>query len=317
MQLIRGLCFDQNMAGCALTIGNFDGLHLGHQSLIKEVVRIARARKIPSVLMTFEPHPNEFFAKKSAVRLMSFRAKCQYLSEWGIDYLLCVRFNRKFSEMSALDFVQELLIQKLGVQALVIGDDFRFGAGRLGDVSLLQEFSKSLKFSLSQMPSLFIEGERVSSTGIRQALAEGNLKRVEQFLGRSYSILGRVSYGAQRGRELGYPTANIVIPRNKPAISGVFAVQVKGLSDAPLPGVACLGTRPMFDAGRYILEVHIFDFNETIYGHLIEVEFLEKLRDEKVFGSPEELMAQMDEDARQAGKKGGGRRPPRNKNPRA
>jgi riboflavin kinase/FMN adenylyltransferase len=293
----------KKISSCALTIGNFDGVHLGHQALIAEVVNIANALKIPSVLMTFEPHPDEFFTGKSSIRLMRPRDKYQRLHELGIDYVLRVRFNREFSAIDATDFVEDFLLKQLGMRALVIGDDFRFGAKRSGDIHLLEKLSKTRGFSVSQIATLMIDGERVSSTRIRVALAEGNFRLVEKLLGRPYHISGRVTHGDKRGRQLGYPTANIVLPWKNPPIKGVFTVQVKGLSEQAKRGVASLGNRPMFDGARYWLEVHIFDFNQEIYGQLIEVEFLEKLRDEKVFGSVEELIQQMDEDASMAKKR--------------
>lgn len=301
MQLIRGLHnLKDKISHCALTIGNFDGLHLGHQALIQKTIELAREQKIPSVLMTFEPNPNEFFTQKTETRLMRLRDKYQRLSLWGLDYLFCIRFNKAFSQMSAEHFVRDLLLKQLGLQVLVIGDDFRFGAKRLGDAALLEKMSKENNFSLTQIPSLIIEGERVSSTRIRKALAESHFSLVEKLLDRPYSLSGRVSHGDKRGRELGYPTANIILPRRNPPIQGIFVVQVKGLSNHALRAVASLGTRPMFDGKRYLLEANIFDFNHDIYGQLIEVEFLHKLRDEKTFSSLPELIQAIDEDARKA-----------------
>ncbi len=303
MQFIREIKrLSQKISSCALTIGNFDGVHLAHQALISELVKIAKARHIPSVVMTFEPHPTEFFTGKPCVRLMSFRDKYQRLKELGLDYLLCIRFNREFSQVSAEDFVENILLKELSMKVVVIGDDFRFGANRSGDVNLLKKMSSPKGFTLVQLPALEIEGERVGSTRIRQALSKGDLALAQKLLGHPFSISGRVCHGDKRGREFGYPTANIALPRENPAINGIFAAEVKGLSDKSMRAVASLGTRPMFEGKHYVLEVNIFNFSQDIYGRLIEVEFLEKLRDEKKFDSVEELIQQMHEDARMAGR---------------
>lgn len=298
MKFIRGLHqFKEPLAESVITIGNFDGVHLGHQKLIEKVVQLAKMQKIPSVLIAFEPHPKEFFSKKPNPHLMGLRDKYKKLKQLGIDYFICVHFNAAFAAIEAKDFVEQILLKKLGMRAIVLGDDFRFGARRQGDIELLKHLGGVHGFSVHQQPTLSINGERVSSTRVRKTLAEGDLDLTQQLLGRNYSISGRVTYGDQRGRTLGYPTANIALRPKYVPMTGVFIVQVRGLSDKLLPGVANLGVRPMFPGDNYLLETNIFDFDESIYGRLIEVEFLQKIRGEMIFASLSLLIAQMNQDA--------------------
>jgi riboflavin kinase / FMN adenylyltransferase len=269
----------------ALTIGNFDGVHLGHQAMLARLRAVARERGLPVGAMTFEPHPREFVAPDRApVRLTSLREKLQLLAAHGVEMTYVCRFDYRFAQTSADDFVERILARGLGVKHLVIGDDFRFGARRAGDFALLQHQAPRLGYTLESMSSVMLAGERVSSTAVREALAAGDLERATRFLGRPYSISGRVVRGDAIGRKLGYPTANVQMKHNRPPLAGIFAVNVAGVTDAVLPAVASLGVRPTVkEGGRPVLEVFLLDFSGDLYGRHLRIDFLHKFRDEEKF----------------------------------
>ena len=302
MEFIRGR---QNIApkhhGCVLTIGNFDGVHLGHQTVLRQVIAKAQELKLPSMVMTFEPQPLELFAgEKAPARLTRFREKYQQLKRVGLDRLLCVTFNAHFAQLSAEEFVRCLLVEQLGVKFLVVGDDFRFGLNRSGDFAFLVESGKRWGFEVVSTQSFCVQAQRVSSTAIREALSHDDLSLAAELLGRPYSICGRVSHGRKLGRTIGFPTANIPLHRPIAAVSGVYAVEVLGLSDQPLLGVANIGRRPTVNGTRAQLEVHLFDFNADIYGRYVEVVLRHKLRNEIKFESFGALKAQIERDAQTA-----------------
>jgi len=305
MKLIRGLShlepFDQ---GCVLTIGNFDGLHLGHAAVIKKLAERGQELGLPVVVMVFEPQPLEYFLGENAPsRLMRLREKVIEFSKLPVDNLLIVSFNRSFANGDAEQFIEDILVQKLNVKHLVIGDDFHFGKARRGNFALLKEKGKDYGFNVEDTRSYYSEGQRVSSTLIRDALGIGNLSQAKQLLGRSYSICGRIAHGDKRGRTLGYPTANIKMFRKNTPINGVFAVTMTGLEGREYQGVANVGTRPTFDGGsKVLLETHLFDFNKEIYGCYVEVHFKQKIRDEMLFLSFEQLQAQIVKDVLSAKK---------------
>lgn len=281
-----------------LAIGNFDGLHLGHRALLDRLIDKARALALPAAVMTFEPHPRELFTPEQApARLTSLREKLALLDACGIDEVFLLHFSRRFAALAAEDFIQRVLVQGLAVRHLIIGDDFRFGQGRRGDFTLLVEAGRQYGFGVEAMPTLEIAGERVSSSAVREALAAGDLEHAARLLGRPYCISGRVVHGDKIGRKLGWPTANIQLKRKKVAISGVFAATVSGLDKRHLPGAASLGVRPTLGQGlRPVLEVHLFDFDQEIYGAHVTVHFLHKLRDEMKFASFDRLAAQIAQD---------------------
>jgi riboflavin kinase/FMN adenylyltransferase len=301
MQVFRGIPRAKQRAPCALTIGNFDGVHRGHQALLARVVAAARARGIVAAVMTFEPHPRELFTPDRApMRISSLRDKLDALAEQGVDRVIVEHFNRAFASLTADAFV-ELLVDGCQARWLLVGDDFRFGARRSGDIALLQQYAARGAFELEQMPTVVEGGERISSSAVRAALAAGDLRRAEHLLGRPYRISGRVLHGRRLGREIGFPTLNLRIAHRHPAVQGVFAVRVYGLGAHPRPGVASLGLRPTVDdSGRWMLEVHLFDFSEQVYGQLVSVEFLQKLRDEERYSTLDELASAIADDARRA-----------------
>ena len=286
----------------AVTIGNFDGIHLGHQAMLARLTsRAASVGATPAVL-TFEPHPREIFTPAAApTRLTSLREKLEILRALGVAHVHVCRFTRPFAALSAEDFVRRILVDGLRARYVLVGDDFRFGAKRAGDFAFLQDMGRQFGFEAESLPTVEAAGQRASSTAVREALAAGDMAMAAQLLGRPYSISGRVVGGDQLGRKIGYPTANIQLKHNRPPLTGIFAVRVQGLDAPDWPGVASLGTRPTVHAnGRPTLEVHLFNFNQSIYRRHLRVEFLHKLRDEAKFPSLEALIAQIDEDARQA-----------------
>lgn len=290
----------------ALTIGNFDGVHLGHQAMLSRLKDAAHRLGLPACVMTFEPHPREFFAPDQApTRLTSLREKLQLLAQSEVDCVHICRFNYDFARISAEEFITRILNQELSVRWLLVGDDFRFGARRAGDFTMLQTFAAENGFAVEVMPSVIIEDQRVSSTAIRQALASGDLNSARKLLGRAYSISGRVIDGDKLGKQIGFPTANIQLKHNRPPLSGIFAVAVRGaIRSSPateLPGVASLGVRPtVHENGKPVLEVHLFDFNQEIYGHHLQVDFLHKLRDEEKYADLDTLILQIKKDVAQA-----------------
>lgn len=291
MRVIRGL-FAAALPPCALTIGNFDGLHRGHAAILAELKAIAASRSLGTAVLTFEPHPREFFARENApTRLSSLREKLEYLQAAGIDYVIVQRFNSRFAALDAKTFRDEILGQRLAARHVLVGDDFHFGAGRSGDFALLEQSSV---FEARHLPTITHEGQRVSSTAVRAALACGNLELATQLLGRPYSISGRVVQGQQIGHRLGFPTANIQLKHNRPPLRGIFVAEVHGLGQ-PRPAVANLGRRPTLENpdALPVLEVHIFDFDRDIYRQHLRVDFLHKLRDETKFPDLDSLKAQI------------------------
>jgi riboflavin kinase/FMN adenylyltransferase len=288
--------------GGIVTIGNFDGVHLGHQALLNEVVSRARALGVPSTVMTFEPHPFEFFAKgeQTVARLTRLREKFTALAATGIDNVLVMPFNHELADKPASEFVAEFLYQKLRPVHVLIGDDFHFGRKRQGDLSLLTELGKQYGFTASAMPTFEVDGERVSSTRVRKALREADHKLAKRLLGHPYTMQGRVRHGDQLGRQWGFPTANIFLHRTLSPVMGIYTVLVHGLADHPLPGAANLGVRPQVDGTRALLEVHLLDFNQQIYGRYVEVEFCEKLRDEERYPTIDLLKEQIARDVAQS-----------------
>lgn len=297
MQVFRGIPVRAEQSS-VLTIGNFDGVHLGHQALLRLMRDTARACGLPAVVLSFEPHPREFFALADApARLASLREKLLLLEAAGVDRVHVCRFNRQLASLSADDFIEKLLVRGLSVRHLIIGDDFRFGRGRQGDFTLLQAAGESFGFRVEAMPTLVVAGERVSSSALRAALAEGDMNHAARLLGRPYSIAGRVMHGDKIGRSLGFPTANIQLKHRRPALCGVYAVSVEGVGPRPVPGAASIGVRPtVTDAGRATLEVHLLDFDGDLYTAHLRVNFLHKLRDEAKFDSLEALTAQIARD---------------------
>lgn len=283
----------------AITIGNFDGLHLGHQAMLTRLLDVARARDLPSCVLSFEPHPREFFAPAQApARLSSLREKAEMLRGRGIDRLHVFRFNRAFSSLSADQFIEQVLVRTLQARYVLVGDDFRFGAKRAGDFALLERAGRQFGFDAEFLPTVEVAGERSSSTAVRAALAAGELEHAARLLGRPYSISGRVVHGDKLGRDIGFPTANIQLKHNRPPLLGIFAVELYGLNGQPLPGVASLGVRPTVkgaDAAP-VLEVHLFDFNADIYNRRVRVDFLHKLRDEEKYPDLPSLVAQIGRD---------------------
>lgn len=283
----------------AVTIGNFDGLHLGHQAMLTRLQDVARARGLPSCVLSFEPHPREFFAPDQApARLSSLREKAEHLQRLGIDRLHVLRFDRTFASLTAEAFIEQVLGTTLQAQYVLVGDDFRYGAKRAGDFALLKEAGSRLGFDAESLPTVEVAGERSSSTAVRQALAAGELEHAARLLGRPYSISGRVVHGDKLGRDIGFPTANIQLKHNRPPLMGIFAVELYGLNGAPLPGVASLGRRPTVKGADAVpvLEVHLFDFKAEIYGRRVRVNFLHKLRDEAKYPDLDTLVAQIRRD---------------------
>jgi riboflavin kinase / FMN adenylyltransferase len=300
MRVIRGLhCLRQPARGCVATIGNFDGVHLGHRAVFQRLSAEGRALGVATTVITFEPQPMEFFAPHRApARLTRLREKLDALHHCGIEQVTLLPFGPRLAAMGARAFVRELLVDGLGVRFLLVGDDFRFGHGREGDYALLEAMGRDHGFAVENLNTVNHGGERVSSTRIREALARGDLDLARHLLGRPYRICGRVGHGDKRGRTIGYPTANINLHRRVSPLHGVYAVTVEGVADRPWPGVANIGVRPTVGGNlRYLLEVHLFDLQADLYGRHAQVEFRLKLRDEQRFESFPALKAQIDRDA--------------------
>ena len=333
MEIIRGLHnLSKQKKGCVATIGNFDGVHSGHQYILSQLSKKARAEQLPSMVITFEPQPQEFFVpQRSPARLTRFRDKAEVIADCGIDKLLVIHFNESFSQLRAEDFVQQILVDKLAVSYLQVGDDFQFGKDRGGSFATLLESGKEFGFEVENTPTFAIDNERVSSTRIRQALEAGDMELTRQLLKRPYWMSGHVQHGAKRGRTIGFPTANVPLHRETPAVSGVFAVRlwgkdldickntidadVKETNDARrqessgrqgnsgregIRGIANIGYRPTVDGQKGLLEVHLFDFKGDLYGKLVHVDFLHKIRDEMKFDSFEILKEQILKDVVEA-----------------
>ncbi|WP_307682239.1 bifunctional riboflavin kinase/FAD synthetase [Spongiibacter marinus] len=303
MELIRGFHnFRPRHRGCVATIGAFDGVHRGHQAVLRQLIDKSREYGLPSTVVLFEPLPREFLAPDAAPpRLMSFREKFEAIRDLGIDRVVRIRFNDALRNMSADEFITSLFVKNLGAKYIVVGDDLRFGRDRSGDFDLLRKYGARDGFDVMDTATLLHEGERVSSTRIREVLGQGDFALAEHLLGRPYSIAGRVIVGQQLGRTIGAPTANIQLRRLRSPLSGVFAVQVAGVSDSLLPAVANVGVRPTVgDLSKAILEVHLLDFEGDLYRRNIRVLFREKLRNEIKFDGIDALSEQISRDIAQA-----------------
>ena len=304
MKVFRGLPNAASRAPCALTIGNFDGVHRGHQALLARVREAAGRLGVEAAVMTFEPHPREFFARlagdlsRAPARIASLRDKLQSLSNAGVERVIVEHFNAHFAAMSPEDFVEKVLVQGLHVRWLMVGEDFRYGARRAGNLETLTEAGRRFGFHVEALPAVMNDGTRISSSAVRAALAESDFAHVEQLLGHPYSVSGHVIHGKKLGRTIGFPTMNLAVAHKRPALSGIFVVQVHGLADKPLPGVASIGVRPTVeDSGRVLLETYVFDYDRECYGKLIRVEFLKKLRDEEKYVDLPTLTAAIARDA--------------------
>ncbi|MCG5510756.1 bifunctional riboflavin kinase/FAD synthetase [Ectothiorhodospira lacustris] len=302
MELIRGAHnLRSRHRGSVVTIGNFDGVHLGHQAVLGQLAEKGAELGLPTTVVSFEPLPREYFMGGNAPpRLQRFRDKLLAMRRFSVDRLLCLRFNAALAQMSPEDFIRILLVEKLGVRYLVVGDDFRFGRDRRGDFQTLKAAGRQHDFEMAHMHTFHIDGERVSSTRIRHALGLGHMTEAEKLLGRPYRINGRVAHGDKRGRPLGFPTANLRLGPSPMAVRGVYAVEVFGLPGEPLQGVANAGTRPTLGGIQNRLEVHLFDFDGDLYGRHLHVDLLHRLRDEQRFPSLEALREQITLDATQA-----------------
>ena len=301
MQVFRGLPPADDRPACALTIGNFDGVHRGHQAMLAMLAHEARQRGLPSCVLTFEPHPRDFFARRSGrpelapTRISTLRDTVQALRGCGVDRLVVLRFDERLASLPAQTFVDRIIVEGLQARLVRVGDDFRFGVRRSGDYALLDAMGAQRGFDVARMMSYEVHGLRVSSSAVREALAQGDMGRAAQLLGRPYAISGRAAHGRKLGRELGFRTLNLRFAHPRPAAMGIFVVQVHGLGPAPLPGVASLGVRPTVeDAGRVLLETHCLEWpahlgSEGGYGRCLTVELLHKLHDELRYDSLEAL----------------------------
>ncbi|RWU13067.1 bifunctional riboflavin kinase/FAD synthetase [Pseudidiomarina gelatinasegens] len=302
MQLIRGIHnIRPKHRGCVLTIGNFDGVHLGHQAVLAQVKAQALARGVPATVMTFEPQPQELFQPdKAPARLTNFREKHLALRAQGIDRHVVIEFNRKFANLPAREFIEKVLVEQLGVQFLVVGDDFRFGHGREGDFAMLQQAGAELGFDVVDTHSYRQQQQRVSSTAIRQALTAGDFTQAAAMLGRPYAFEGRVVHGEKKGRTIGFPTANIQLKRLHSPLQGVFAVTVETADGNKHAGVANVGRRPTLNGERMQLEVHIFDYTGDLYGRQLKVIPTQFIRGEQKFADFAQLKQQIEADAEKA-----------------
>ncbi|MCA1671223.1 MAG: bifunctional riboflavin kinase/FAD synthetase [Actinobacteria bacterium] len=296
--------------GAVVTIGNYDGIHLGHQVVLHAQRRVAARLSLPTVALVFEPQPREYFDPQSAPpRLTRLREKYLLLRDYGIDHFVCLRFGAWLATLTAEDFVDRVLIERLGARGLVVGDDFRFGQGRRGDYALLCALGRARGVEVLRVPAFERDGERVSSTRVREALARGDLSAASRLLGRPYAIFGRVVHGEKRGRTWGYATANIPLRRRSSAVRGIFVARVRGVGTRPLPAVAYVGPCPALAGTHELLEVHVLDFDADLYGEALWVEFLHLLREDRTFDTLEALRAQIAldvEDARRLWAQGTG-----------
>ena len=300
MQLIRGLHNLKKQSDCVLTIGNFDGIHTGHQEIIKRLVEKAHELKIPSLVISFSVTPESYFGRPKA-RLSSFRDKHLFLKSMGVDKHLLIRFNNSFSQTSATSFVKNILVEKLKVRYCFIGDDFHFGKARIGNYKLLERLSKPNKFFAEKVGKVVFENQRVSSSAVRQCLSSGDFSMAEKLLGRPFAISGRVFHGDKKGRTIGFPTINVGISRRLSPVLGVFNVLIE-INKELYQGVCNVGKRPTVGGEKTLLEVFIFDFKGDIYGEHVNIVFKHKSREEMKFGSFEELKQQITKDV-ESGKK--------------
>ena len=304
MELIRGVHnLKPHHRGSVATVGNFDGVHRGHCAVLDQLKAAAVALDMPTAVIIFEPQPSEYFSESEPPpRLSSMREKLMLLEAEGIDYVMVLRFNESLAAMTAHAFVKEVLVDGLGLKQLIIGDDFKFGSARGGDFFALQEFGRQYGFEVRRTRSFLEDELRVSSTEVRQKLVEGDFKGAEKLLGRRYFVAGRVVHGQARAKAMGYPTANLKLNRRRSPLEGIYASYVHGLGAKPLQAVTYVGSRPIIEDPTYVIEAHIFDFDEAIYGETIKVEFIGKVRDDFPFESFEKLIEQMAidcEDAKQ------------------
>ncbi len=307
MKVFRGLPNAESRRPCALTIGNFDGVHLGHRALLARVVEAASRLGVETAVMTFEPHPREFFAhlagdeSRAPRRIANLRDKLTALEAAGVDRVIVEHFNARFASLSPEAFIRDVLVEGLHVKWLIVGDDFRFGAKRAGDFSLLAEAGQRYGFEVVTLPTVKHGDKRISSSEVRAALETGDFAHAQELLGHPYAISGHVQHGRKLGRTIGFPTLNLKVVHKRPAATGVFVVQVLGLADQPLPAVASLGVRPTVeDNGRVLLEVHVFDYAADCYGKRVRVEFLKKLRDEEKYDDLDTLTRAIAADAQAA-----------------
>ncbi|GIZ50648.1 bifunctional riboflavin kinase/FAD synthetase [Noviherbaspirillum aridicola] len=307
MKVFRGLPNAASRAPCALTIGNFDGVHRGHQALLSRVREAAGRLGIEAAVMTFEPHPREFFAlqagdlSRAPARIANLRDKLQSLSDAGIDRVIVEHFNAHFASMPPEEFVERVLVEGLHVKWLMVGEDFCYGSRRAGNVATLKEAGRKYGFHVEALPAVLNDGVRISSSAVRAALAASDFGLAAQLLGHPYAVSGHVIHGRKLGRTIGFPTMNLKIAHKRPALSGVFVVQVHGLAAQPIPGVASMGVRPTVeDSGRVLLETYLFDYREQCYGRIVRVEFLKKLREEEKYVDLPTLTAAIERDAQQA-----------------
>ncbi len=304
MQLIRGLynlsfVADKLAKGCVLTIGNFDGIHLGHQQVLNKVQSLARSANLPSVVLVFEPSPIEFFnPDKAPVRLMNLREKLLGFQKTEIDYVLVCRFNQKFSQLTAEDFVQSILVTGLNAKHLVVGDDFCFGKNRQGNFAYLQSSGISFGFKVSDLQTFQLSQKRVSSTLVREALQQPDLQLAKKLLGSPFLFDGRVIHGKKIGRKIGFRTLNLNPKRIQMPISGVFAVTVRGIASQPWAGVANIGVRPTVNGIRPSIEVHLFNWNKDVYGKHVQIELQAFIRPEMKFDGLDELVQQIKQDVK-------------------
>jgi len=286
--------------GCVATIGNFDGVHLGHQALIRRVGDIAKEKKLPSVIILFEPQPGELFNPSGCpARLTRLREKLEVIQKFSINTVIVLRFKKKLAGLSAESFLKNILVEKLSVQYLVIGDDFKFGNDRRGDIHFLEQQQEKYHYHVEEVSAIKHE-KRISSSAIREALQNGDFKTAEKLLGRYYSFCGHVVHGNKKGRLINFPTANIYLHRKKSPLSGVYFVRVPAIKRKPIYGIANVGFRPTVKGDKVILEVHLFDFKGNLYGKILKVEFLKKIREEKKFSSIEKLRQQIEKDVEAA-----------------
>ena len=299
MELIRYIKKQANRGDCVATVGNFDGVHLGHQSVFNQLKQSSKELNLPTAVLTFEPLPLEFFTPKTVpVRLTDFRSKIELMTTMSIDQIICLRFNESLAALPAESFIKEILIDGLSVKQLIVGDDFRFGKNRVGNVELLRRMGQQFGFDVKLAESFQCNGRRVSSSLVRGHLAMGNFQEVRELLGRGYHSNGKVVHGDKRGRTLGFKTANIAIKNSNYPLSGVYAVRVHTGNNAVHKGVASIGTRPVFNGRKLLIETHIFDFDCDIYGRRIAVEFLKHFRDEEYFPTVDALREQIKKDVR-------------------
>ncbi|WMY96080.1 MAG: bifunctional riboflavin kinase/FAD synthetase [Arsenophonus sp.] len=298
MKFIRGIYnIQKNHYGCVLTIGNFDSVHKGHQVLLKYLKEEGNFRKLPTMVMIFEPQPLEFFCgRNSPVRLTPLRDKIKYLFEYGVDYLLCIKFNHKFSALTPKTFILEFLVKKLGVKFLAIGDDFRFGKDRKGDFQDLLTAGKKYGFKVTNTKSFCIKGQRISSTAVRKALLSDNFALAEHLMAHPYRLSGRVIHGRQLGSKIGFPTANLQLKSLIIPVKGVYIAEVYGISKKPFKAVTNIGTRPTVNGIKQQIEVHLIDIHKNIYGFHIDLVLRKKIREEKRFNCINELRKQIGND---------------------